>query len=211
MNIPESLTEETLTLGLQYLSEADPDHAKTLELFGPPPMWAREQGFPTLLYIILEQQVSLASAKAAFKKLNEVVRPLTPEGFLKLANTELKKIGFSRQKAGYGRNLARLEAEEQFDFSALEKLNDDEARSYLTTLKGVGRWTADIYILEALLRPDVWPHGDLALAKAVQKVKNFKECPSYDELDKMSDKWRPWRAVAARLFWHAYLNNYDGF
>jgi DNA-3-methyladenine glycosylase II len=170
-------------------------------------MWAREPGFPTLLHIILEQQVSLASAKAAYERLLATISPLTPSRFLELDDVKLKAIGFSRQKTDYGRNLARSILKGQLDLEALGPMNDETVRSELTKIKGIGPWTADIYLLMALLRPDVWPTGDLALAMAARRVKGLQQCPTPDQLNHIGTAWRPWRAVAARLLWHYYLNS----
>jgi len=200
------LSRKALGLGLSFLASRDPDLAGILTKLGPPPIWARKAGFSTLIHIILEQQVSLASARAAFERLVEATSPLTPERFLELDDATLKAIGFSRQKAGYGRELARSVAEGRLNFSALAKLDDAAVRVELTRLKGVGDWTADIYLLMVLRRPDIWPKGDLALATAAQMVKRLDSRPTQDELDDMSLAWRPWRAVAARLLWHYYLS-----
>ena len=204
---PISLTEEALVRGLRFLSKRDSDLARILRELGPPPMWAREPGFPTLVYIILEQQVSLASARAAYNRLLAAVSPLTPERFLELDDAMLKIIGFSRQKTAYGRHLACAIIEGQLNLDALGAMDDATARSELIKIKGIGPWTADIYLLMALRRPDIWPSRDLALAVAVQKVKRLASCPTPDELDVLGNAWRPWRAVAARLLWHYYLSN----
>jgi DNA-3-methyladenine glycosylase II len=203
---PELLTGETLACGLRHLADRDPDLAQILEVLGPPPMWAREPGFPTLVHIILEQQVSLASARAAYDRLLVAATPLTPGGFLKLDDARLKAIGFSRQKTAYGRHLARAIVEGQLDLEALEAMDDAAARSALIQIKGIGPWTADIYLLMALRRPDVWPSGDLALVAAVQRIKGLASRPTPEEMDAHGEHWRPWRAVAARLLWHYYLS-----
>ncbi len=200
------LNEDLFVQGVRFLADRDAHLAEVVEKYGRPPLWVREPGFPTLVYIILEQQVSLASAKAAFDRLNAAVRPLTPKRFLKLTDAELLRIGFSRQKTLYTRLLADSLARRHFDLRYLHDLHDDAARKMLIALKGIGRWTADIYLLSALRRPDIWPVGDLALATAVQEVKRFRKRPSPEHLEKLSQPWRPYRAVAARLFWHAYLS-----
>lgn len=169
-------------------------------------MWVRESGFSTLLHVILEQQVSLASAKAAHNKLLEVTSPLTPRRFLKLDDATLKAAGFSRQKTLYGRELARSIVEGLLDLDALSSMDDASVRSELIKIKGIGRWTADIYLLMVLRRPDIWPTGDLALAVAAQKLKRLRTRPTPEELDEMSAAWKPWRAVAARILWHYYLS-----
>jgi DNA-3-methyladenine glycosylase II len=200
------LSKEFFAQAVFELAQRDPDLALVLEKYGSPPLWVREPGFPTLVYIILEQQVSLASARALYQRLQEAVRPFTPTHFLKLTETEMRQLGFSRQKAHYTRLLADAIKRRQFDLLALHDLHDDHARETLIALKGIGRWTADIYLLSALRRPDIWPVGDLALATAVQEVKHLRQRPSPEKLEKMSAPWKPWRAVAARLFWHAYLS-----
>jgi len=199
------LNEEAFFQGVRFLADRDEHLANVVKTYGQPRLWVRDPGFPTLVYIILEQQVSLASAKAAFDRLNGIVRPLTPRRFLKLTNAELLRIGFSRQKTLYTRLLAESLSRRYFDLGDLRDLEDDAVRKMLTTFKGIGKWTADIYLLSALRRPDIWPTGDLALATAVQEVKHLRQRPSPERLEKMSASWRPWRAVAARLFWHAYL------
>jgi DNA-3-methyladenine glycosylase II len=200
------LNEDAFTQAVRALSDRDAHLAEVIQRYGQPPLWVREPGFPTLVYIILEQQVSLASAKAAFDRLNAAVRPLTPRGFLKLTDADLLRIGFSRQKTLYTRLLAESLSRRHFDLRYLHELHDDAARKMLTAFKGIGNWTADIYLLSALRRPDIWPVGDLALATAVQEVKHLRQRPSPERLEKLSQPWRPYRAVAARLFWHAYLS-----
>ena len=200
------LNEEAFFQGVRFLADRDEHLANVVKTYGQPRLWVRDPGFPTLVYIILEQQVSLASAKAAFDRLNGIVRPLTPRRFLKLTNAELLRIGFSRQKTLYTRLLAESLSRRYFDLGDLRDLEDDAVRKMLTTFKGIGKWTADIYLLSALRRPDIWPTGDLALATAVHEVKRLRQRPSPERLEKMSEPWRPWRAVAARLFWHHYLS-----
>ena len=206
MQIPQiTLNEKAFSDGVRFLADRDEHLAGVVKTYGQPPLWVREPGFPTLVYIILEQQVSLASARAAFERLKAATKPLTPKSFLKLTDAELLRIGFSRQKTLYTRLLAESLAHRHFDLRYLHDLHDDAARKMLIAFKGIGRWTADIYLLSALRRPDVWPIGDLALATAVQEVKRLRNRPTPEKLEALSAPWRPWRAVAARLFWHAYL------
>ena len=201
------LTEETMAHGLSFLSDTDPDLAEILKHLGPPPLRAREPGFPTLVYLILEQQVSLTSARATYDRLADRLSPLTPEGFLELDDATLKNIGFSRQKTAYCRHLALSILENRLNLPGLGEMDTPVARSELMKIKGIGPWTADIYLLSALGRPDIWPKGDLALAVSVQKVKNLASRPTPDELAAISTPWQPWRAVAARILWHDYLSN----
>ena len=204
--VPASLTEETFGQGLHFLSGHDPDLAQILAKLGPPPMWAREPGFPTLILMILEQQVSLASARAAYDRLREAASALTPVRFLELDDATLKAIGFSRQKTAYGRSLANALVDKHLDLVKLAMMPDTKVRAELIKIKGIGPWTADIYLLMALRRPDIMPSADLALLTAVQKVKRLASRPTPDELNTLSKNWKPWRSVAARLLWHYYLN-----
>ena len=200
------LNRLTLLKGVRDLAKRDEDFARIVSTYGPPPLWEREQGFHTLIHIILEQQVSLASAKAAYNRLEEAVSPLTPRNFLRLKDEELKQIGFSRQKTIYGRDLANAIMVGSLDLPVLGKLEDEEAKEQLMKVKGIGSWTADIYLLMALGRPDIWPKGDLALVVAIQRIKGWVRRPTPEEVGNMSDEWQPWRAVAARLLWHFYLS-----
>ncbi len=197
-----------LAYAVQVLAHRDPHFAAIVAAHGPPPLWQRPPGFATLLAIILEQQVSLASAQATFRRLLALTNPLSPATFLALDDATLRAIGFSRQKTLYGRVLARALLAGELDLASLTALDDGEAVHTLTRLKGIGRWTATIYLLEALLRPDVWPVDDVALAAAVQKSLGLSRRPDPSTLAQMAEPWRPWRGVAARLFWHAYLEGY---
>jgi DNA-3-methyladenine glycosylase II len=199
------MTEKDLYSASEILAERDPDLARVLDRLGPPPLWDREPAFPTLVHIILEQQVSLASAKAAFDKLVVRIAPLEPAPFLDLDDTELMAIGFSGQKGRYCRELAKAVLGGSLDLDDLELLADDQVRAELTKVTGIGRWTADIYLLMALGRPDVWPRGDLALLKAVQDIKGLAEPPTAVEFEALGEPWRPWRSVAARMLWNHYL------
>jgi DNA-3-methyladenine glycosylase II len=204
---PVSLTQDLLAHGVRSLAQRDEDLAAIVKKWGAPPMWPRDPGFPTLVYLILEQQVSLASAKAAYNRLlARISSPLVPERFLELHARTLKKIGFSRQKTRYCRLLAVSILNSEMNLDAIGGMDDDSARAELTRIKGIGPWTADVYLLMALKRPDVWPVGDLALQKAARRVKRLRKHPSPARLEKLGEAWRPWRAVAARLLWHDYLS-----
>jgi DNA-3-methyladenine glycosylase II len=187
------------------LADSDQYLARIYEAYGPPPLWDREPGFATLLNIILEQQVSLASAKACFDKLTNHLGGVTPEGLLALNDAELKRIGFSRQKAAYGRHLSEAMIEKRIDFEGLHRLTNAEVKSELIKLKGVGEWTSDIYLIMALLRPDVMPRGDIALHTAWHELSGEAR-PTSDEFLVIAERWKPYRSVAARLLWHFYLS-----
>jgi DNA-3-methyladenine glycosylase II len=201
----KTLDEGTLREAVRVLAERDPDLAAVIARHGVPPLWARPPGFPTLTRIILEQQVSLSSAKAAYDRLEARIGEPKPETFLLLNDIELKGIGFSRQKTHYMRLLAESLRDGSFDLDEVEGLGDEEARTRLMELKGIGPWSADIYLLMALRRPDIWPLGDLALVRAVVKIKGLPSPPSADEFKAIGEAWRPWRSVAARIAWFEYL------
>jgi len=199
-------THRSFDRAIEFLQDVDPELGEVLSRLGPPPMWDRVPGFPTLVHIILEQQVSLASAKAAFDKLSNKIAPLEPESFLTLDDATLKSIGFSGQKGCYCRELAHAIIDCTLDLDVLPSLPDRGVRAELEQVTGIGPWTADIYLLMALLRPDVWPPGDLALAAAVQDLKGLDRRPRPEELQEIAERWRPWRSVAARILWLHYLN-----
>ena len=185
------------------LAAADPQLGASVERYGAPPLGARDASYATLVHLILEQQVSLASAQAAFDRLVIALGEVTPAALLGLDDTEMRAIGFSRQKAGYVRDLARA-LDDGFDLGTLSVLTDDEVRVALTQHRGIGRWTADIYLTMCLLRPDIWPRGDLALRTAAAELTGEVR-PSDIELAERAEGWRPYRAVAARILWHDYL------
>jgi DNA-3-methyladenine glycosylase II len=201
-----ALDEQGFARAIRLLAHRDADLARVVKQFGPPPFWTREPSFGTLVHIILEQQVSLASARAAYQRLGARISPLTPAQFLELDDATLKQIGFSRQKSAYARNLAQAIVDGAFDLEGLAGLDDADARVELLKLKGIGNWTADIYLLMALRRPDILPRGDLALDGALQKIKRLRARPSAEQLERISARWQPYRAVAARILWHYYLS-----
>jgi DNA-3-methyladenine glycosylase II len=188
------------------LAIADPALAASVERFGPPPLWARDPSYATLVHLILEQQVSLASAQAAFDRLEVALAgTVEPRAFLGLSDADLRAIGFSRQKAGYATDLAVALAD-GFDLEGLADLSDDEVRTNLMRLRGIGRWTADVYLIMCLRRPDVWPHGDQALATAARELLELPARPTFDALELRAGSWRPHRATATRILWHHYLS-----
>ncbi|MDJ0664371.1 MAG: DNA-3-methyladenine glycosylase 2 family protein [Acidimicrobiia bacterium] len=199
------IDKASLGIAAEELSAADQRLAMLLSRNGVPPLWSRPGGFPTLVKIILEQQVSLASAAKAFQNLEGALRQVSPAEFLTLDDSELRQIGFSRQKASYCRGLASGVLTGSIDLEGLEGLSDEVAREHLTAIRGVGPWTADVYLLFALLRPDVWPTGDRALVVSIGEQYGLTEPPDYETARTMAHKWRPWRSVAARILWHAYL------
>jgi DNA-3-methyladenine glycosylase II len=201
----KAVTRSNIAKICRELSTADRHLDRVLRLYGAPPLWDRPPGFATLLQIILEQQVSLASARACFDKLERHLGSVTPERVLTLNDAELKKIGFSRQKTAYARHLSEAVLEDRIDLDHLSLLPDKEVKAELIKLNGIGEWTSDIYLLMALLRPDVMPKGDVALHTAWHRLSGEPR-PHADEFLNIAERWRPFRSVAARLLWHYYLS-----
>ena len=205
-NTPNPLDKKSLAIAAKSVALMDRDFARTLVLLGPPPLWDREPGFVTLVRIILEQQVSLASADAMFQRLNRNIKPLTPATIIAAGEPFLRSFGVTRQKAAYFMNVAQAIQSGGLDLEALGQLSDKIAIEKLTSVKGIGQWTAKIYLLMALRRPDVWPVGDVALATAFKNLKGRSERPTQPELCEIALAWRPHRATAARMLWHYYLS-----
>jgi DNA-3-methyladenine glycosylase II len=200
------LTQANFDQAIVDLTGRDQHLSAVVSKWGPPPFWTHAPGFAGLVLAILSQQVSLESAQAAFDKLERVTGPVEPESFLALDDVQLRQAGFSRQKASYVRGLAQAILAGELDLDGFVSLDDDQVRASLIAMRGVGPWTADTYLLFALRRPDAWPSGDLALAKAIQEMHGLAEMPSGEEVDRTAEAWRPWRSVAARILWHHYLS-----
>jgi DNA-3-methyladenine glycosylase II len=198
-------SESEFRTAVVTLTAADPVLSAVVGRHGDPPFWHRPPGFATMILFILEQQVSLASAKAAFDRLEGRVRHVEPEAIRTSTDAELRADGFSRQKAGYARALASAVLSGDLRFEALTALEDDDVRRALVALPGIGPWTADVYLLSCLRRPDVWPAGDRALQVAAAEVLGLAEIPAPGGLREIGERWRPHRSTAARLLWHAYL------
>jgi DNA-3-methyladenine glycosylase II len=189
------------------LAGSDGDLAAIIRSHGYPPMWNRPNTFETLVHIILEQQVSLASALAALNKLRERIGEITPQKVLLLSDEELKACYFSRQKTGYVRYLAESVISGQVDLRTFHELPDEEVRSILTSLKGIGDWTVDVYLIFVLQRADIFPLGDLAAVNALKRVKHLAKDTHRDALLPVIDQWKPHRTIATMLLWHFYLSS----
>lgn len=170
-----------------------------------PPMWTRPASFATLIHIVLEQQVSLASARSAFNKLKEKLGQITPGRLLQLTDEELRACYFSRQKTAYARHLAEAFLSKKIQLNKLTASHDDVVRGTLKQVKGIGDWTADVYLLFALQRTDVFPVGDLAMVNALKEVKQLPKHTSRDEILLLAEPWRPYRSIAAYMLWHHYI------
>ena len=199
------LNERSLAEAAAHLAARDPDLAAILERLGPPPLWKRPAGFATLVKIILEQQVSLASAASLFAKLKKNTVPFGPGRVIELGEAHLKSLGLTRQKTAYCLHLAQSLQDKRLRLSRLPLMTDEEVKAALMSIKGLGSWSADVYLLMVLRRPDIWPAGDLALATAAFSVKRLKQRPTPEVLTKLAEPWRPFRSVAARMLWQHYL------
>ena len=193
-----------LNSGLRALIDMDADLARAFKAAGAPASRQRPPGFASLLRIIINQQVSVAAGRAIWRSLEGGLTALTPEAVLAVPEGGLRGVGLSRAKAVYARELSAAVAEGRLDLDGLEKQDDAEVLAQLTRIKGIGRWTAEIYLMFALDRPDIWPAGDLALAVAVERLLDLTERPGPKKLDSIAQGWRPWRSSAAVLLWHYY-------
>ena len=206
MNVPITLNDERLAQAATEVAKLDKDMARILREHGTPPLWGRESGFATLVRIILEQQVSLASADAMYRRLTSAIQPVTPQSIIEAGALHLRSFGVTRQKAAYFINVAEAIQSGELDLESLAEESAELAIEKLVAVKGVGPWTAKIYLLMVLRRPDVWPVGDVALATAVKNLRGWQIRPTQPELSEIAKAWRPHRATAARMLWHYYLN-----
>lgn len=190
---------------IDVLAQRDADLAAVINQYGYPPMWNRPANFSTLVLIILEQQVSLAAAFAAFKKLKDKLGIITPKKLLQLTDEDMRSCYFTRQKMHYARELAKAINTKKLSLKSLYTLPDEEVRSILKQHKGIGDWTADIYLLHALQRVDIFPTGDLALVKSLIELKQLPAATTVAELLQVAEKWRPYRTLATMLLWHRYI------
>lgn len=189
------------------LAAAEPIFEQVLKAYGYPPMWSRPQGFASLIHIILEQQVSLASAKAAFDKLQAELGIITPQGVMNLTDEALKACYFSRQKIGYVRGLAHALLSGELSLESLQFLEDDDIRTALKKLTGIGDWTVDIYLLFTLQRSNIFPLGDLAMLNALKQLKQLPANTTKEDLVQIAVPWQPHRSLATMMLWHYYLES----
>jgi DNA-3-methyladenine glycosylase II len=187
------------------LAAADPDMAGVIKAHGYPPLWSRPNTFETLVHIILEQQVSLASALSALNKMRGRVQEITPARVLLLTDEEFKACYFSRQKTSYTKYLAEAIISGQINLAELEESPDDVVRAKLTALKGIGNWTADVYLMFVLQHADIFPIGDLAAVNALKRVKSLPKETTREQIIAIAEQWAPYKTVASILLWHWYL------
>lgn len=187
------------------LFRKDKDLRKIIKQHGYPPMWVRPATFQTLILFILEQQVSLASAYAAFKKLKEKIGYITPSKILSLSDEELRSCYFSRQKIVYARELAKAIQSRQLRLKTFSDAHEDEVRIELKKIKGIGDWTVDVYLMHALQRSDLFPLGDIALVNSLKEVKQLNGNTTREDMLAIAESWRPYRTIASMILWHAYI------
>jgi DNA-3-methyladenine glycosylase II len=199
------LTRALVSEGARQLAASDSDLARIHARLGDPPIWGRRPGFPALVKIILEQQVSLRSAAAMYRRIDLHVGGISTERVQRIGVVGLRQLGVTRQKAAYCHGLACRVLDGTLDLAAVARVADDDGRRMLLDVPGLGPWSVDIYFLMALRRPDVWPRGDLALASALREVKGLRSLPSHEQQLKLTRTWAPWRSVAARILWSHYL------
>ena len=200
-----TFSEENFYELCDRLAKKDKHLKKILQQHGYPPMWQREPNFETLIHIILEQQVSLASAKAALNKLKEKIGTITPKKLLALTDAEIKACYFSRQKIIYARHLAESIVNGELSIKKIHLLPDDEIRNELKKIKGIGDWTVDVFLLMALQRTNIFPTGDLAMMNSLKKVKQLSPKITKEEIIVMAESWKPHRSIATMILWHSYL------
>ena len=197
--------KENFSLICDKLSKKDKHLRQVIVQYGYPPMWTRPNTFQTLVLTILEQQVSLASAYAAFKKLKEKIGFVTADKILSLSDTELRACYFSRQKIVYARALATAVKEKTISLRKLALAGEDTVRTELKKIKGIGDWTVDVYLMHALQRSDLFPLGDIALVNSMKEVKQLSQTITKIEMLEIAESWRPYRTIASMILWHAYI------
>jgi DNA-3-methyladenine glycosylase II len=196
----------TFMEAVALLCDEDPALEAQVRRHGMPEFWSRPPGFATLTLLILEQQVSLESGAAVYRRLYDEAGGMTPEIILGLGEDRIRSCGLTRQKTGYVTALAQAVVSGELDFHELGTAPEDIARSRLLGLRGIGRWTADAYLLSALGHPDVFPVGDRALQVGVAETLGLAKVPDEEEVSMLGEPWRPLRSAAARLVWHGYLS-----
>lgn len=204
-SISATITHHTLANTVDQVCRQDQLLHSLYQQFGYPPLWQRPQSFATLVHIVLEQKVSLASALAVMQRLRHLDPLFSPESFLRLPERAVREAGVSERKLSYCRSIAKALLARQPSLAALRHLSDDEVIRSLCAIRGVGPWSAGVYLLMAMRRQDAWASGDRALAVSFWESAGCEHVPDYAELDQHAQRWRPYRGAAARLLWHAYL------
>lgn len=205
-DVDMSLTRASLDQAVVELAHRDPMLAGLVEQYGTPPMWRRPQSFRTLVHVVLEQKVSLASARAVMLRVQALCPDMDPAAFLQVCEQRLRTAGISERKVSYCRSIALAITSDTLNLKRLRRDSDRQVMEQLVAVRGIGPWTAGVYLLMAMRRPDAWASGDRALAVSLAECESLPAVPSYAELDERAERWRPYRAAAARVLWHAYLS-----
>lgn len=200
-----ALTAEGFAAAATRLADGDGHLAAVISRHGLPDFWHRPPGFATLVLFIVEQQVSLDSARAVFERLSSSLGGVSPRSVASAGHEVLRSVGLTRQKQRYLVGLGEMMLANPSLLDDLADTPDAEARRRLLAITGIGPWTADVYLLSALRRPDVWPVGDRALQVGVGELIGLESPPDSRQLEDIGERWRPYRSVAARLVWHSYL------
>ena len=201
----QKLNNRTLALGINHLKKVDSDFKTILrDRDDQINTFKKTGGLEGLISLIVEQQLSVASAKAIFSRVELICGDFEATTFLRINEEELKATGLSRQKVNYCRNVAEAVVNKTLDFKKLEKMADQEVVEILVKIKGIGEWTAQCYLMACMKRLDAWPSSDLGLIVAIQKIKKIKERPKSLTIEKMAEPWKPYRSIAALLLWSTY-------
>ncbi len=198
---------ETFRSAVDRLASSDVHLGRIVDDHGLPQRFVRPASFQTLILLILEQQVSLDSARAAYDRLDGLISGVGPADLADLSDEQLRDVGFSRQKTRYARELAARVLDGRLDPAALATLEDDEVRTALTEVPGIGSWTADVFLMSSLGRSDIWPIGDRALQVATAEALGLDAVPGPVVLGEIGERWRPLRTIAAQILWHGYLSS----
>tara|TARA_B100000963_G_scaffold47256_1_gene35549 strand:- start:543 stop:1169 length:627 start_codon:yes stop_codon:yes gene_type:complete len=199
------LDKNTLHEGYKYLAKKEKFFKKVLEeknyKINP---FSKKEGFEGLISLIVEQQLSVASATAIFKRIKSLVKPFNPEEFIKIGSEEYKEAGLSKQKIDYCKGIAKKIIDKELDLKSLKKKDDLHVVQELVKIRGIGEWTAQCYLMACLRRLDAWPSSDLGLIVAIQRFKGLDQRPDYLTIEKMSEPWSPYRSIAALILWSTY-------
>ncbi len=200
-----TITPENYKYYCDKLAKKDGTVKSILKTYDYPPLYIRKPSFETLIHIILEQQVSLASAKAALLKLKEKIGTVTPQKIILLTDVELRACYFSRQKIVYAKALATAFLDKTVNLKKMATQTNEEIRATLIQIKGIGHWTIDVFLMMCLQRIDLFPIGDIALINSIKHEMGLTKSASKEAILKLSEAWKPYRTLASFLFWHAYI------
>ena len=197
------MNQQILNEGIKHLVSVEPNFKRfvpdnQIEFF------LRPKGFKGICALVIEQQISVKAAESIKKRVFNLMESVNAESFLQLNKNLLREAGLSRPKINYLTGVAEQESSEQFSFADLEKMSDEDARKSLESMKGIGSWTADCYLMACLGRQDIWPVGDIGLQEGVRRLKDLKERPNVEDMTCLAREWRPFRSVAANLLWADY-------